>query len=174
MRTAFIYAIILAMSLTLFTWQVRAESNNCQVKQWQGRRDLLIPDFVHVLDRMDRLEITQIIWNEILTRPKESVTVPLIAYLAKTEMNEKMSTYYTSLIYFAYGLFEVDPSLAVWPQRPAFSPRMATLQEMCALLEKTMTEASARDPQSIKPSKAVKPKATKGKAKPKSQPALSK
>lgn len=148
MKTALL-SLILSCSLPLFASELPAW---CKTRPWNAARNYPLDRYFLVAEQMERMDIVQMVWSEILQKPDSSVGPALIMYLGKSESDEELRNYYKSLIYFGFDLLSVDEGVAKWPQRPAYTKKKWTLKKLCELFVKSGgSHVVPREPQGKKP-----------------------
>lgn len=167
-----ILLFILFMSVTLPAQAQQKKSTSvwCEAKIWPYDRNLMLPEIVKELNSMDRLELVQMIWGEILLRHQKPMAVPLIAFAAGSAVSSDLNGYFKALAYLNLRGEQVQEALQMWPKnRKAIEPVM-TLEQMCGLFEKShgtfwMKLGATEKSQARKPAKAGGKNVTKKKKK---------
>lgn len=106
---------------------------DCSQKPWNHGRQLSIQEIKIVLDSLSRNELIQITWSELLHPHADSVALPLLTYLSRTEENKYVRGYFEWLYLAAFSSHNIDNELGRWPARRAPKLINASLQDLCAI-----------------------------------------
>ncbi|KYG64691.1 hypothetical protein AZI86_10800 [Bdellovibrio bacteriovorus] len=109
----------------------------CDTKVWPYDRDMPLSDIVRELNTMDRVQMVQMIWGELLLRHSKPMAVPLIAYVAGSAIDDDLNGYFKALAYLNLKGVQVQQAIQKWPlSRKVIEPVMS-LEQMCSLFEKS-------------------------------------
>lgn len=114
--------------------RVLAQSQiECSQKPWNFERKLSIQKIKIVLDSLSRHEVIQITWGELLIPQSNSVALPLLTYLSRTEENKYLKGYFEWLSHAAFADHNIDNDLSRWPWRRSPKAINVSLRDLCAM-----------------------------------------
>lgn len=105
----------------------------CIHKPWKHDRKLPIQEIKIILDSLPRYEVIQIAWREVLRPQADSVALPLLVYLSRTEENKYVKGYFEWLSLAAFNDHDFDKELSRWPIRKTPKLTGASLHDLCAM-----------------------------------------
>ncbi len=111
----------------------------CNGKKWHSKRSH-VPSFLHQkFDQMSRSDLTQHLWYELSSRPKDDLALPMLQYLIETEKAKNLKSYYQVLGVVAYNTnVPVNKLYHSYPKKKLeVANKKIEIVEICRLYNKT-------------------------------------
>ncbi len=111
----------------------------CTGKKWHNKRTH-VPSSLHKkFDQMSRSDLTQHLWYELSSRPKDDLALPMLQYLIETEKVEDLKSYYQVLGVVAYKTnVPVNKLYHSYPKKKLeVANKKIQVVEICRLYNKT-------------------------------------
>lgn len=111
----------------------------CIGKKWPTKRTH-VPSLLHKkFDQMSRNDLTQHLWYELSSRPKDDLALPMLQYLIETEKTKDLKSYYEVLGVVAYNTnVPVNKLYFTYPKKKLeVTNKKIQVFEICRLYNKT-------------------------------------